>query len=77
MTMTLVEEPMTEYLFSVYGTSVRCPAGVAPVGPTSERVAEAFSRGFPWYDCSPYDRVLCCARIGQTFPSPFLHRLVS
>ena len=36
MTMTVVEKPMTEYLFSLYGTSVTICHGVASVGRTGE-----------------------------------------
>ena len=36
MTMSAVEEPITEYLFSLYGTAVTICHGVAPAGRTGK-----------------------------------------
>ena len=44
MTMTVVEEPMTEYLFSVYGTSVRYATASPLLAPPVNELLRHFRR---------------------------------
>ena len=43
--MTVVEKPMTEYLFSLYGTAVRYATASPLLAAPVNGVAEAFSAG--------------------------------
>ena len=66
MTMTAVEHPMTEYLFSVYGTSVRYATASPLLAPPVNELLKHFRRD----SLEESARSRCVfrrCRIGRTF----------